>query len=245
MYISHKNIKVTLFVIILFLIMAMLFMQYDVCNYINDKTYEYEKQIKLYQEQIDLYKENISLYEYDIKNIENELLNVKKELADVKSEISNAKEDILYLQEQTKNIISNNNNPPNTNGEELYVGRLYVPEANISVALYDGWAQEITDRSDSANYFSFIPYSVHKIIADHNNQEFSKLFNVKVGTTGYIEFKNGSIENIECIEVLSGYNISSDIVDKNGNSVSKKEDYLMYTCQNGWENIFICLWTVI
>ena len=121
-----------------------------------------------------------------------------------------------------------------------FYGRLYVPDANIDVALYYGTQQYICDRQDSANVFTYGVYDGEHI-ADHNNQEFRKLFNVKVGMHGYIQLANGNIINIKCIKVLNGHNTGRSITDNNGNA-ELDGDYLMYTCRNGWRNVRICLW---
>ena len=122
-----------------------------------------------------------------------------------------------------------------------FYGRLYVPDAKIDVALYSGNSQGICDRPDSANIYS-LGLIEEKTIADHNNQEFSKLFSVEVGMQGYIHLENGDIINIECTDVFNGHNTGSDLTDEEGNSVMGAADYLMYTCRNGWQNIRICLW---
>lgn len=122
-----------------------------------------------------------------------------------------------------------------------FYGRLYVPDAKIDVALYSGNSQSICDRQDSANIYS-LGLIEGKTIADHNNQEFSKLFSVEVGMLGYIQLENGDIINIECTDVFNGHNTGPDLTDEDGNSVMGTSDYLMYTCRNGWQNIRVCLW---
>lgn len=127
-------------------------------------------------------------------------------------------------------------------GFAKFYGRLYVPDAKIDVALYSGNSQSICDRRDSANIYS-LGLIEGKTIADHNNQEFSKLFSVRVGMRGYIQLENGDIINIECTDVFNGHNTGPDLTDEDGNSVMGTSDYLMYTCRNGWQNIRVCLWS--
>ena len=122
-----------------------------------------------------------------------------------------------------------------------FYGRLYVPDAKIDVALYLGYAQGICDRQDSANFFSF-GLDEGKTIADHNNQEFSKLFSVEVGTLGYIELENGDIINIVCTDVFNGHHDGTYIVDENWVNIMNVADYMMYTCRDSWRNVRICLW---
>ena len=121
-----------------------------------------------------------------------------------------------------------------------YYGRLFIPDADIDVALYYGTQQSITNRQDSANIFSMSVFD-GLYIADHNTQEFKKLSNVEVGMLGYIQFTDGSIVHIKCTEILSGRNTGKAIEDENGNT-NLDADYLMYTCVKGQRNILICLW---
>lgn len=122
-----------------------------------------------------------------------------------------------------------------------FYGRLYIPDAGIDVALYRGYAQSITDRKDSANIFSLYNYS-GEVIADHNNQDFSKLFNVSVGMTGYIQTADGVIINIVCVAVFNGHNTGDTLTNDDGENVIGQAAYTMYTCRNGWQNVIICLW---
>lgn len=124
---------------------------------------------------------------------------------------------------------------------DRYYGRLYIPELNINVALYYGYEQYITDRYDSASIYIFKKDGY--TIADHNNQEFSKLLNVKVGTKAYIH-KKYSYDWLECVNVFYGYNTGYDIVDENYASVFDKEDYMIYTCTSGSKKILISLWKI-
>lgn len=122
-----------------------------------------------------------------------------------------------------------------------FIGRLCVPYANIDVALYSGIDQGITDRQDSANIFRWND-EYGEVIADHNNQEFANLFNVQIGTCGYIELQDGGLISIECVDVIDGCNTGYDLTDGDGYSVMGQSDYIMYTCRSGWENVRICLW---
>lgn len=122
-----------------------------------------------------------------------------------------------------------------------FYGRLYIQSVGIDVALYYELSQSATDRVDSAAIFTYGSYD-GEIIADHNNQDFGKLFDVVVGTTGYIQLSNGDVINIKCVDVLNGHNTGTELTDENYCSVMGQYDYLMYTCRNGWQNIRICQW---
>lgn len=125
-----------------------------------------------------------------------------------------------------------------------FYGRFYVPDAKIDVALYYGLSQAAADRQDSAAIFAWENY-YGELIADHNNQEFSKLFSVEVGTEGYIQLASGDIISIVCVDVFNGHNTGDLITDENYITVHGRTDYLTYTCRNGWKNIRICLWNKI
>ena len=122
-----------------------------------------------------------------------------------------------------------------------FYGRLYIPDVKIDVALYTGFSQNICDRQDSANIFSFA-VDEGKTIVDHSDQEFRKLFSVKVGTEGYIKLENGEIINIICTDVFNGQNNRAYITDEEGNNVMNIADYMMYTCRDGWRNVIVSLW---
>lgn len=124
-----------------------------------------------------------------------------------------------------------------------YYGRLYIPDLNISVALYYGASNSITDRTDSANIY-FGGHDEGFTIADHNHQEFAKLLGVKVGMMGYIERDIGR-ENIKCVDVFGGHNTGYDIIDENGTNAANRTDYMMYTCKNNSKNVLICLWETV
>lgn len=141
-------------------------------------------------------------------------------------------------EEEQAALYSDDRNYPN------FYGRLYVPDAEIDVALYYGNDQEITDRRDSANIYTWEDY-YGETIADHNNQEFRKLFDVMVGTKGYLQLANGDIINIVCTDVFNGHNTVDLIVDEHGEAAQGRSDYLMYTCCNHAYNVRICLWNKI
>lgn len=190
------------------------------------------EQIKEYEKRLDASEDTLFEYVNKSDGVEIILVEINQEIDRIDQEIDNIK--------LKKNSIKTN---PTTNGDiqYLYHGRLYIQSAGINVALYNGNQQYITDRIDSANIYSYTdPFKY--TIADHNNQSFSKLTNVKIGTKGYIVLKNGNVVNIKCVDVFNGHNRVYSIVDENGVSATDKADYMMYTCRNGWENVCIYLW---
>lgn len=179
-------------------------------------------------EQIQEYEKRLFTYEDALLEYENKIDDIEDRLSEVDKRVNNIK----Y-------------NTPSTNGDiqNLYHGRLHIPSVGINVALYNSYKQYITDRVDSANIFTYEDCSKYTI-ADHKNQEFSKLYNVQIGMTGYIELKNGDVINIKCIDIFNGHNVVDKIIDEDGVDVTSVADYMMYTCLDNWRNVRICLWEI-
>lgn len=199
------------------------------------------EQLQSYEEQLEQYERQFSLYE-------NRLVKLQKLYAYLNTEETAESTEVTKVTEETEVTVQPVQAETQTEPQKetvqadaSYYGRLHIPSVGINVALYKGNSQAITDRADSANIFSNGSYS-GKAIADHNNQEFSKLFGVQVGTQGYIELADGGTINIQCIDVLNGYNFGVDIVDEYCIGVMDRADYTMYTCLDSWENVRICLW---
>ena len=123
-----------------------------------------------------------------------------------------------------------------------FYGRLHISSIGVDVALYFECSQSVVDREDGAAIFSRDRYD-GLIVGDHNNQGFYKLFNVSVGTTGYIELGDGSVINIKCTWSGYGHNTVQDITDLDYNPITSGYDYLIYTCYDGWQNIGVWKWS--
>ncbi len=123
------------------------------------------------------------------------------------------------------------------------IGRLIVPDSGIDVAVFiHGWGedaadirQNVCDAEDSAILYSD---GVGNIIADHNNQGFINLPNVKKGDVAYI-LAGDCIVTLECDLVTDGINTGEGITDLENRWVSAEEDYTLYTCGEDWVNIKI------
>lgn len=125
-------------------------------------------------------------------------------------------------------------------------GRLYIPDANISVAI--NWcsldtegetAQIYTDWEDSAAYFL---YGSTLLIADHNNQSFAELHTVYPGCAAYID-DHGERTSYVCTEVTRGYNLGYELETEDGRRIRDCDNsFVTYTCYNGWQNIIIAFW---
>ena len=126
-----------------------------------------------------------------------------------------------------------------------FAGRLYVAALGIDVALYLSNDQEVVDRKDSAAYFDLSSARGCMIVADHNTHAFSALSRVKPGDTAYIMQADGTMEANLCTSVFKGHNTGTGITDWQGNSVVGCEDLMMYTCFDGWQNVWVVLWSKV
>lgn len=191
-----------------------------------------------------------------LDSIQYKIYNTNADFELVYSELENHENDISDIYSKIDNLGGGNTI---INGEEyrdfydynihkdmrdIYYGRLYISKYDISVGLYRGSEQYITDRDDSANIIDRFD-GCEILIADHSNQEFSKLFNIKVGTKGYINSRYLERIHVECVNTFNGYNIGTGIVDENGKHIIGRADYLMYTCRNDSGGVFITLWNVV
>lgn len=232
MWNNNNRIKIFLLTFILFISAIILLVQFNTYTYIDTRISEFEDIANSFDDRLDSSENDFRSYRIEIKGFKNRLVNVERDMESLKTRVRNA--------------TSNHNGLPITSNNRSYVGKLTIPDVDIELSLYSGWAQDITDRQNSANYFTLSKKDHnHMIIADHKTQEFSKLYDVKVGMIGRIEFKDGCVEEIKCVKVLDGHNKLTSITDLDGKNLMEDEDYLMYTCKNGWWNIIICLWTVI
>ena len=123
------------------------------------------------------------------------------------------------------------------------IGRLIIPEADINVAVFiHGYGadaaeirQNVCDAEDSAILYSD---GVGNIIADHNNQGFINLPDVRLGDRAYI-VAGDCIITLECDLVTDGINTGNGITDTEGKWISADEDFTFYTCGEDWINVKI------
>ena len=131
-------------------------------------------------------------------------------------------------------------------------GRLLIPSAGINVALFT-WIetpvaadtaaedillqvrQAIVDKEDSASLYND---GYGNIIADHSNQEFSKLSRVSVGDAAYL-LAGDHIISLNCDLVTDGTNTLNGIVNADGKPANEGEDYTCYTCLEDWTHVLI------
>lgn len=111
-------------------------------------------------------------------------------------------------------------------------GRLFIPSVDIDVALYQTPctpdAQPIVDAYDSAAYINTLDGAV--LIADHSNQGFDKIINLKTGDKLYIYRPDNSIETYICQETCNGKNYTNKICDERGVANTQSSGIWCYTC---------------
>ncbi len=130
-------------------------------------------------------------------------------------------------------------------------GRLMIPSAGINVALFS-WInasvsetdpdkiveqvrQLIVDYEDSALLYND---GYGSVIADHSNQDFMTLSNVKVGDPAYI-LAGDHVVSLKCNLVTDGINTGTGITDAEGKNITAGEDYTCYTCLEDWTHILV------
>lgn len=123
-----------------------------------------------------------------------------------------------------------------------FVGRLYIPDVGIDVALYRSNKQYVVDRDDGAAYFDLNRWKKHMLIADHWTEAFATLKDVMVGMEAYIQRHDGTVDYYVCTEVFDGHNTGKYITDWNYNNVVPRAELLMYTCFDGWKNVKVTIW---
>lgn len=194
-------------------------------------------QLQYAQNQLSGHEIIIAEYNQRISLIEDQIIAMQQSIDKANQEYA----DLIKKYEELKRLYSQTDG---TESDSTYYGRLYIPDAGISVAVYRGWAQSIVDREDSAGIFAWRGDPGYSI-ADHNNQAFATLYKVKVGTTGYFILSDGRVLNIKCVDTFNGHNTGKYIVDENGVNAANRADFMMYTCIDHWTNIYICLWEIV
>lgn len=123
-------------------------------------------------------------------------------------------------------------------------GRLYVSWYDVALYDYNVYTspstslQELVDNYDSAAFYA---NKGRLVIADHNTQGFSALYDLYEGSYAYIKFADGSTIGYTLIKKEKGYNTGYDLVDSAGNSFYNMDSNLiMYTCYE--DGIMVTLW---
>ena len=125
------------------------------------------------------------------------------------------------------------------------LGRLYIPDADISVAIFPEGSdsQAVVDAKDSA---VSIMRNGSYLIGDHDYQGFSNTKSVVAGYS-YAYFVDGTtIQTYICKDAGVGSRTSGDIFTSTGTSVFNFYDgFSTYTCNGAWTCIYYTIWEKI
>lgn len=148
-------------------------------------------------------------------------------------------DEVQAMQDKNKEVWREMHNRP------YMEGRLLIPSGNIDVALFsegenaqnkstEVLRQDVVDLEDSALLYYDDP--VGNIIADHSNQDFAGLPNVKIGDAAYI-LSGDRMVTLECVFSTDGVNTGYGITDMDGGWKHDDADYVCYTCLEDWTHI--------
>lgn len=132
------------------------------------------------------------------------------------------------------------------------VGTLLISDIDVDVPLYEAslyvdeetgdenTAQEIVDMENAA---AILKAGSLDVIADHVEQDFARLHEVKPGCIAVIK-KGDSKEKYVCTAAMEGKNTEEMLTDRNGTPITDllDEGIVMYTCRDTWEDITLTLW---
>lgn len=115
-------------------------------------------------------------------------------------------------------------------------GRLRIPQYNISIPLYASQSQSTVDAVNSAAYF---PFNGVMVIGDHWNQNgFSSVRNMAVGTRVYIDNPDGSTSSYSVTWSGSGTNTATQLLFQDGSVVDGRYgELVLYTCKSNWQDV--------
>ena len=127
------------------------------------------------------------------------------------------------------------------------IDRLIIPAALINTPIYDvdgkggQYVQSVVDAEESAAWFH---YGGTIIVADHNGQGFMRITQAIPGESGALVQKDGVMSKYICVNAGVGRNERTSLHDADGNKFNTYPEKTMitYTCYNGWQNVYYCVW---
>lgn len=184
----------------------------------------------------------LSVTEYKIEEYREKVIDpIQIEYTEEKQEVN---QNELYSEINTPNLeklVKDNNLVPALDGKVGNVGRLIIPQVNVSVALYKSIletaedAQNIVNAYDSACYVSYTGWTTY--IGDHFFDGFVNMKNSIPGVTNaYIYWTDGTVSKYRCVSKhYNGVN-RGNIYDDNGTDIYLSGyDIAMVTC-NGYNS---------
>lgn len=148
-------------------------------------------------------------------------------------------------------LLNSENNQKEIEERPAMIGRLYIPDVGVNVALFDTTGmkydigQSYVDAEDSSAWKDKNGIGV---VADHGDQTFKDIHkSVYNETMAYIQIGE-EIKTYVCTSSGYGKNTRKKLVDENGKEIYSKEgiDFMTYACADDTGvNIYYQTWALI
>lgn len=148
-------------------------------------------------------------------------------------------------------VLNSANNQEEMEERPAMIGRLYIPDVGVNVALFDttgmkyNIGQSYVDAEDSSAWKDKNGIGV---VADHGNQTFKDIHkSVSNETMAYIQVGE-NIKTYVCASSGCGTNTRKKLVNENGKEIYNAEgiDFMTYACADDTGvNIYYQTWTLV
>lgn len=148
-------------------------------------------------------------------------------------------------------VLNSANNQEEMEERPAMIGRLYIPDVGVNVALFDttgmkyNIGQSYVDAEDSSAWKDKNGIGV---VADHGNQTFKDIHkSVSNETMAYIQVGE-NIKTYVCASSGCGTNTRKKLIDENGQEIynTKGIDFMTYACADDTGvNIYYQTWTLV
>ena len=148
-------------------------------------------------------------------------------------------------------VLNSANNQEEMEERPAMIGRLYIPDVGVNVALFDttgmkyNIGQSYVEAEDSSAWKDKNGIGV---VADHGNQTFKDIHkSVSNETMAYIQVGE-NIKTYVCASSGCGTNTRKKLIDENGQEIynTKGIDFMTYACADDTGvNIYYQTWTLV
>ena len=148
-------------------------------------------------------------------------------------------------------LLNSENNKKEMEERPAMIGRLYIPDVGVNVALFDTTGmkydigQSYVDAEDSSAWKDKNGIGV---VADHGDQTFKNIHkSVSNETMAYIQVEE-NIKTYVCTSSGCGTNTRKKLVNENGKEIYNAEgiDFMTYACADDTGvNIYYQTWTLV
>ncbi len=131
---------------------------------------------------------------------------------------------------------------------EGMVGRFYVPDVGINIALFDVTGMPLAERSPYVDGEDNGLWQESKnlvVIGDHNGEGFETIADITPGETLCYVQSGKNVMSFRCVEKGIGSNVTTALLDENGQSLTARKGYavLTYCCADPTgKSIYYALW---